>query len=42
MGRPGIGQLQNANGRFRWTADSGISSLENAYFALKALMEVTY
>jgi len=31
-----IGQLQNANGGFRRAADSGISSLENAYYALKA------
>jgi hypothetical protein len=37
-----IGQLQNANGGFRRAVDSGISRLENAYFALKALMELTY
>ncbi|MGB9372329.1 MAG: hypothetical protein WCB79_10430 [Halobacteriota archaeon] len=37
-----IGQLRNANARFMRTADSGISSLENAYFALKALIELTY
>ncbi len=37
-----IGQLQNANGGFRRAVDSGISSLENAYYALKALMELTY
>ena len=37
-----IGQLQNANGGFRRAADSGISSLESAYYALKALMELTY
>ena len=37
-----IGQLQNANGGFRRAADSGISSLESAYYALKALMGLTY
>ena len=37
-----IGQLQNANGGFRRAADSGISSLENAYYALKALVELSY
>ncbi len=35
-----IGQLQNANGGFRRAADSGISSLENAYYALKALVQL--
>ena len=37
-----IGQLQNANGGFRRAADSGISSLENAYYALKALVQLSY
>jgi hypothetical protein len=37
-----IGRLQNANGGFRRAADSGISSLENAYYALKALVELSY
>ena len=37
-----IGQLQNANGGFRRAADSGISSLESAYYALKALVELSY
>jgi hypothetical protein len=37
-----IGQLQNANGGFRRAVDSGISSLENAYYALKALVELSY
>ena len=37
-----ISQLQNANGGFRRAADSGISSLENAYYALKALVELSY
>jgi hypothetical protein len=37
-----IGRLQNANGGFRRAADSGISSLESAYYALKALAELTY
>ena len=37
-----IGQLQNANGGFRRAVDSGISRLQNAYFALKALKELTY
>jgi uncharacterized protein len=37
-----IGQLQNANGGFRPAVDSGISSLENAYYALKALVELSY
>ncbi len=37
-----IGQLQNANGGFRRAADSGISSLRNAYYALKALVELGY
>ena len=37
-----IGQLQNANGGFRRAADSGISNLENAFYALKALMELTH
>jgi hypothetical protein len=36
-----IGQLQNANGGFRRAAASGISSLENAFYALKALVELT-
>ena len=36
-----IGQLQNANGGFRRAVDSGISSLRNAYYALKALVELT-
>jgi len=36
-----IGQLQNANGGFRRAADSGISSLGNAFYALKALLELT-
>jgi uncharacterized protein len=36
-----IGQLQNANGGFRRAADSGISNLENAFYALKALVELT-
>ncbi len=36
-----IGQLQNANGGFRRAADSGISSLENSYYALKALVELS-
>jgi len=35
-----IGQLQNANGGFRRAAASGISSLENAFYALKALVEL--
>ncbi len=37
-----IGQLQNANGGFRRAVDSGISRLENAYYAFKALKELTY
>jgi hypothetical protein len=37
-----IGRLQNANGGFRRAYDSGISSLENAYYAVKALEELTY
>ena len=37
-----IGQLQNANGGFRRAVDSGISSLENAYYALKALVVLGY
>jgi hypothetical protein len=37
-----IGQLQNANGGFRRAADSGISSLESAYYALKALVQLSY
>jgi len=37
-----IGQLQNANGGFRRAADSGISSFENAYYALKALVQLSY
>lgn len=37
-----IGQLQNANSGFRRAVDSGISSLENAYYALKALIELSY
>ena len=37
-----IGQLQNANGGFRRAVESGISNLENAYYALKALRELTY
>ncbi|MGZ5539847.1 MAG: hypothetical protein ACXW02_06295 [Halobacteriota archaeon] len=36
-----IGQLQNSNGGFRRAAASGISSLENAFYVLKALMELT-
>jgi hypothetical protein len=37
-----IGQLQNANGGFRRAYDSGISSLENSYYAVKALEELTH
>jgi hypothetical protein len=37
-----IGQLQNANGGFRRAVDSGISSLQNAYYALTALVELGY
>lgn len=37
-----IGQLQNANGGFRRAVDSGISNLENAYYALKALVQLNY
>ena len=37
-----IGWLQNANGGFRRAYDSGISSLENSYYAIKALEELTY
>ena len=37
-----IGQLQNANGGFRRAAGSGISSLESAYYALKALVQLSY
>jgi hypothetical protein len=37
-----IGRLQNANGGFRRAYDSGISSLENAYYAVTALEELTY
>jgi hypothetical protein len=36
-----IGQLQNANGGFRRAADPGISRLENAFYALNALLEFT-
>jgi len=37
-----IGRLQNANGGFRRAVDSGISSLENTYYALKALVELGF
>jgi hypothetical protein len=37
-----IGQLQNANGGFRRAVDSGISTLENTYYALKALIELSH
>ena len=37
-----IGQLQNANGGFRRAYDSGISSPENAYYAVKALEELSH
>jgi hypothetical protein len=37
-----IGRLQSANGGFRRAAYSGISSLENTYYALKALVELGY
>ncbi len=37
-----IGQLQNANGGFRRAYDSGISSLENSYYAVKAVEELAY
>ena len=37
-----IGHLQNANGGFRRAVDSGISNLENAYYALKALVQLNY
>ena len=37
-----IGRLQNANGGFRRAYDSGISSLENSYYAIKALEELAY
>jgi hypothetical protein len=36
-----IGQLQNANGGFRRAVDPGISRLENAFYALNALLEFT-
>jgi len=39
---PFIGRLQNANGGFRRAVDSGISSLENTYYALKALVELGF
>lgn len=37
-----IGRLQNANGGFRRAYDSGISSLENSCYAIKALEELKY
>jgi hypothetical protein len=37
-----IARLQNANGGFRRAADVGISSLENTYYAIRALVELSY